>query len=184
MTRLLTVAGSLRAASVNRQLLAAAAVLAPPAVTVVAFDGLAAIPPFNEDDEAGPAPTAVARWRAAITRADALLIATPEYNGSVPGQLKNALDWASRPRGRAALDGVPVATLSAGPGPRGAADAQDDLRRVLSRARAQVLGDPLVVGRAHERFDATGGLADVEVADALARQLAVLAAAVAPAAAA
>ncbi len=95
--RILGISGSLRRDSYNTRLLAAAADALPDGVELVRWDGLAAVPPFDEDAEAGPAPAAVADLRAAIAAADAVLFATPEYNGSVPGQLKNALDWVSRP---------------------------------------------------------------------------------------
>jgi chromate reductase len=117
--RIVGLAGSLRAASFNRQLLAAVAFELPPGVTLEVWDGLQDVPPFNEDIEGGPAPVAVTELRSVIGDADGVLIATPEYNGSIPGQLKNALDWASRPRGDAVLEGKPVATLSASPSRRG-----------------------------------------------------------------
>jgi NADPH-dependent FMN reductase len=117
--RIVGLAGSLRAGSVNRRLLAAVAYQLPADVTLEVWDGLEGVPPFNEDLERGPAPVAVAELRSVIKHADGVLIATPEYNGSIPGQLKNALDWASRPRGAAVLQGKPAATLSASPSRRG-----------------------------------------------------------------
>src|SRR5438270_5141251 len=94
--RVLGVSGSLRRASHNRKLLRAAAALLPPEAQFAEYEGLKLVPPFDEDDEPDPGP-AVADWRAALDRADAILFATPEYNSSIPGQLKNAVDWASRP---------------------------------------------------------------------------------------
>src|SRR4051794_36926324 len=152
----LGIAGSLRRGSVNRTLLAAAAPLLPPGAALRTWDGLADVPAFDEDREAGPAPAPVAALRAAIAGADALLIATPEYNGSLPGALKNALDWASRPYGGSVLEGRAVAVVGAGPGPTGAGGAQADLVRVLGRAGARVLGGPLPVPAAIRAFDERG----------------------------
>lgn len=121
------------------------------------------MPPFNEDVEAGPVPLAVADLREVIEQADAVLIATPEYNGSMPGQLKNALDWASRPRGGAVLEGKPVATMSASPTPYGAIWAQEHLRKVLNIIGADVTGGELAVPQAFRQFDDTGRLADPEL---------------------
>lgn len=118
MTTLLGIAGSLRRGSLNRRLLVAARHELPPGISLRTWDGLAAVPPFDEDAEDGPEPVAVAELRAVIAAADGVLIATPEYNGSLPGQLKNALDWASRPYGAAALSGRPVGVVGAGPGTR------------------------------------------------------------------
>src|SRR5947208_16805393 len=95
--KVLAISGSLRGASHNTKLLRAAAELFPPYVEFELWDGLKAVPPYDEDDDIDPAPAAVAQLRAAIAGADAVLFATPEYNSSIPGQLKNALDWASRP---------------------------------------------------------------------------------------
>jgi chromate reductase, NAD(P)H dehydrogenase (quinone) len=106
---------------------------------------------------------AVADLRSVIEGADAVLIATPEYNGSIPGQLKNALDWASRPRGAAALEEKPVATLSASPSRRGGAGAQADLRKVLGVIGAEIRGEEIAVPHIHEQFDEHGGLVDQEL---------------------
>ena len=157
--RILGLAGSLRRASYNRKLLHAAIAVAPDDVEVVAWEDLKQLPPFDEDDEPAPG-AAVERLRAAITDADALLVVTPEYNGSLPGQLKNALDWASRPRTRSVLDDKPVAVVGGSPSPGGARSAQADGRRVLARAGARVLDHELAVARVHEQFDTTGRLMD------------------------
>jgi chromate reductase len=154
------IAGSLRAGSYSRALLRAAARELPPGARVTIWDGLANVPPFNEDLEAGPAPTGVAGLRRLIAAADAVLIATPEYNGSIPGQLKNALDWASRPRGAAVLDGKPAAAVSASPSPRGAAGALADLRKVLTVAGADLTGTELAVPRVHTQLTPGGRIAD------------------------
>lgn len=166
--------GSLRSESFNRKLLRAAALELPPGVTLEIWDGLGAVPPFNEDDETGPVHPAVAELRRVIEAADAVFIATPEYNGSLPGQLKNALDWASRPRGSAVLQNKRVATASVSLTPYGAAWAQEALRKVLSISGADVTGGELVVPQAFRQFDADGRLADPQLRDRLAQLIAEL----------
>jgi chromate reductase, NAD(P)H dehydrogenase (quinone) len=136
--------------------------------------GLEGVPPFNEDLEGGPAPAAVAELRRVIKDADAVLIATPEYNGSIPGQLKNALDWASRPRRAAVLEGKPVATLSASPSRRGGAGAHTDLRKVLGVIGAEIRGEEIAVRHIHEQFDQHGGLVDRELRSRLQSTMAAL----------
>jgi chromate reductase len=131
--RITGIAGSLRRESFNRKLLHAAAHEMPHGAELTVWDGLGAVPPFSEDLEAAPAPAGVTDLRQVIAEADGLLFATPEYNGSVPGQLKNAIDWASRPR-RGVLQGKPAAVISASPAPYGAAWAQADLRKILKIA--------------------------------------------------
>jgi chromate reductase len=131
--RVLCISGSLRRDSYNRKLLRAAGELAPPAAELVHWHGLKALPPFDEDDEHAPG-AAVVALREAIARADALLIATPQYNASLPGQLKNALDWASRPYESNVLRGKPVAVIGASPSPSGAARSQAEARTVLARS--------------------------------------------------
>jgi chromate reductase len=154
------IAGSLRRGSVNRMLLRAAGQVLPPGAELEIWDYLDRVPPFNEDWEADPAPPAVAGLRELIAGADALLIATPEYNRSIPGQLKNALDWASRPRGSAVLRGKPAAVISASPRADGAAEAAADLRKVLAEAGASVADAGLAVPRAFAQFTPGGRLAD------------------------
>jgi chromate reductase len=156
----LGLSGSLRGASLNSTLLRAAGAELPVEDTFVEFDGLAAIPPYNEEHDGAEAPAEVQALRAAIAGADAVLIATPEYNGSIPGQLKNALDWASRPYGQSALGGKPVGVLGASMGQFGAKWAQEDLRRVLGIIGAAALERIVPVGTAHEAFDAEGNLVD------------------------
>ncbi|MDQ6817359.1 MAG: NAD(P)H-dependent oxidoreductase [Actinomycetota bacterium] len=160
--RLLGVSGSLRRASHNRQLLRAAARLLPPGVQFVEFDGLKAIPPFDEDDEPAPGP-AVQAWRAAIDRADAILFATPEYNSSIPGQLKNAIDWASRPASNPVLRNKPVAVIGASTGMFGAVWSQAELRKALAAAGARVADRELPVAEANEAFDDARGLRDKDL---------------------
>lgn len=160
--RVLGISGSLRAASNNTKLLRAAVELVGEGVRLDLWCDLKQVPPFSEDDESAPA-RPVQALRLAIADADALLIATPEYNGSIPGQLKNAVDWASRPYGDAVLTGKPVAVVGASPSPYGAAGAQAELRKVLGRAGARVLDRELCVGRAHEAFGPDGQLRDPEL---------------------
>ena len=164
--RVLAVSGSLRRDSHNTRLLRAAAQQLPAGVELELYDGLKQIPPFDEDDEARPA-REVMEWRAAIDAADAVLFATPEYNSSIPGQLKNALDWASRPKSEAALLNKPVAVVGASKSMFGALWAQAELRKVLSASGARVLDAELAVATAHEAFD-EDSLIDAELADALA----------------
>ena len=164
--RLLAVSGSLRRDSHNSRLLRAAAQQLPPGVELELYEGLKQIPPFDEDDEAAPAPE-VLEWRAAIEAADAVLFATPEYNSSIPGQLKNAVDWASRPKAQAALRNKPVAVIGASTSMFGALWSQAELRKVLAAAGARVLDNELAVATAHEAFDGEDQLIEAELGDAL-----------------
>jgi chromate reductase, NAD(P)H dehydrogenase (quinone) len=157
---ILGIAGSLRAGSYNRRLLLAAARVVPAGATFEISPRLDVIPAYDEDVDTDAPPAAVTELRAAIARADAVLIATPEYNGSPPGHLKNALDWASRPYATSVLRGRPVAVVGASTGSSGAVHAQVELRRVLAATGARVLDGALAVGRAAEAFDASRGLAD------------------------
>ena len=111
--KVLAISGSLRRDSHNTALLRAAAELLPPSVELELYEGLKQVEPYDEDDDVGAGPTGARRFREAIEAADAILIATPEYNSSIPGQLKNAVDWASRPKGENALWGKPVAVVGA-----------------------------------------------------------------------
>jgi chromate reductase len=166
--RVLGISGSLRAGSYNTALLQAAAELAPEGVELELYDGLHELPPYNEEHDTDVPPAAVARLRDAIASADAVLFATPEYNGSMPGQLKQALDWGSRPYQRSALWGKPVAVIGASVTDYGAVWAQDHLRKGLGIAGARVLDTELPVGKANERFDADGVLIDLELRDRIA----------------
>jgi chromate reductase len=158
--RVLGFAGSLRAASYNRMLLRAAVELAPEGMEIEIFD-IGGIPLFNEDVEAAGTPPAVEAFRDAIRRADALLVATPEYNHGVPGVLKNAVDWASRPPRNSVLAGKPAAVFGASPGATGTARAQTQLRASFVFTDTPVLPQPeVLVFRAHEKFDADGRLSD------------------------
>lgn len=134
------------------------------------WDGLKQVPPFDEDDEHDPG-AAVLELRDAIDRADAVLIATPEYNRSLPGQLKNALDWASRPYGATVLRGKPVAVVGASQLPTGAARAQGEVRMVLAGIGAQVIDAELPLTRAHEHFGEMGQLCSAAHRQSLTRLL-------------
>lgn len=166
--KILAISGSLRDASYNTMLLRAAAELAPEGVELALWDGLKAVPPFDEDDEAGEAPVGLANLREAIAGADAILFATPEYNSSIPGVLKNAIDWASRPKATAPIRNKPAAVIGASTGMFGAVWAQAELRKVLASAGARVLDAELPVPVAHTRFDEGGRLVDNELRQRLA----------------
>ena len=181
MTRILGISGSLRRASYNTKLLRAARELLPADVELIIFDGLEDVPPYNEDRDNAEAPLGALRLREAIARADAVLFATPEYNGSVPGQLKNAVDWASRPHRSAVLWGKPVAVIGASSGMYGAVWAQADLRKALGVAGGRVAEAEVAVGRASSRFDGDGRLVDEELREELRQALDALVADAAPA---
>ena len=167
--RLLAISGSLRRGSYNAALLHAAAAECPADVEVVVWRGLADVPAYDEDLDVMRAPRPVAVLRAEIERADALLIATPEYNASVPGALKNALDWASRPFPENVLRYKPCAVIGASTGLFGAVWAQAELRKVLRTMGASVLEAELSVSSAHSAFTAGGRLREPELARALRR---------------
>jgi chromate reductase len=178
--KVLGISGSLRRESHNTALLRAAAELAPESVELTIHDGLAAIPLFDQDGEDRP-PAAVRELRDAIAAADAVLIATPEYNHSIPGGLKNALDWISRPLATSPLRGKPAAVVGASTGLFGAVWAQAETRKVLAAIGARVVDRELPVSEAGERFDAGGTLIDADVEEALEELLGELADAAAPA---
>jgi chromate reductase len=160
--RILGISGSLRGDSHNTKLLRAAAELLPPGAELVLYDELKAIPPFDEDDEAAPAESVVA-LREAIAEADALLIATPEYNGSIPGVLKNAIDWTSRPFATTVMRNKPAAVIGASTSMFGAVWAQAETRKVLSTAGARVVDRELPVAKADNAFDADGQLVEEDL---------------------
>jgi chromate reductase, NAD(P)H dehydrogenase (quinone) len=172
--RVLGISGSLRADSYNSGLLRAAADVLPPGAALEIFPGLKAIPPYDADDDLGPGPEPVRELRVAIEDADAVLIASPEYNASIPGVLKNALDWASRPHATNPLRGKPAAVVGASTGMFGAVWAQAEARKVLATIGARVLDTELPVAEADERFDTTGRLTDPEVEERLAEVVAEL----------
>jgi chromate reductase, NAD(P)H dehydrogenase (quinone) len=150
--RVLGITGSLRRDSYNHALMREAAERLPAGVELVEFERLAEIPPYDADLEEGVIPAAVAELREAMREADAVLVATPEYNHSIPGVLKNALDWASRPAGQSALTGTPSAVIGASTGMFGAVWAQAETRKVLGALGGRVLEAELPVARAAELY--------------------------------
>lgn len=167
--RILGIAGSLRQKSYNRAALRAAAELAPEGATVEIFE-LDGIPGFSEDDEQNP-PEKVVELKGKIREADAVLFVTPEYNYSIPGVLKNAIDWASRPYGDSAWNGKPAAIMGASVGALGTARAQYHLRQVMVFLNMFPINQPeVMIGNASERFDADGNLTDEQTKEFI-RQL-------------
>ena len=173
--KVLGLSGSLRAGSHNSKLLRAAGDLLPGEAELVEFDGLKLIPPFDEDLEADR-PATVLELHEALSGADAVVIATPEYNHSLPGGLKNALDWASRPHGENPLRNKPALVVGASTGLFGAVWAQAETRKVLASMGANVLDHELPVGMADSAFDADGALVDPELAERLRTHVEALAA--------
>jgi chromate reductase len=165
--KVLGISGSLRRGSHNTSLLRIALEQLPDEIDYELYDELKAIPPYDEDDDVEPAPAAVAHFRAALAGADAVLFATPEYNSSVPGQLKNALDWASRPIATNPMRGTPAAVIGASTGAFGAVWAQAELRKVLGALGARVVDGEAAVGHAHEKI-VDGELVDESVRDQVA----------------
>ena len=162
--RIFGIAGSLRRASYNRAALRAATQLVPQDAALDIFE-LDGIPGFNQDEEQNP-PNKVVELKKRIRAADAILIATPEYNYSIPGVLKNAIDWASRPYGDSAWNGKPVAIMGASIGNIGTARAQYHLRQVFVFLNMFPVNQPeVMIGNAAERFDAQGNLTDETTKD-------------------
>jgi chromate reductase len=181
--QLLGISGSLRRDSHNTKLLRVAGELveAQAGAEFSLYEDLKAIPPYDADDDVGEGPAAVASLRRAIDEADAILFATPEYNSSIPGQLKNAIDWASRPLATNVLRNKPVAVVGASEGMFGAVWAQAELRKVLAATGARVVEGEVAVGHAHERFDDQGRLNDSTLLEALEDTLSLLRAELLPA---
>jgi chromate reductase len=168
--RILGLSGSLRRDSYNTRLLHGMRALLPTGAELEVFEGLAAIPPYSEDDE-HEAPPAVAALKAAIARADAVLVVTPEYNASLPGQIKNALDWVSRPVASSPLRGKPAAVVGASTGLFGAVWAQAEMRKVLSTIGARVLDRELPIGQADEALGEDGLPVEPELLEQLSATL-------------
>ena len=167
--RILGISGSLRKASYNNGALRAAAELVPDGATIEIFD-LDGIPGFNQDDEQNP-PEKVAELKQKIREADAILFVTPEYNYSVPGVLKNAIDWASRPYGDSAWNGKPAAIMGASIGGTATARAQYHLRQMMVFLNMFPINQPeVMIGNAGEKFDEQGNLTDETTRDFI-RQL-------------
>jgi chromate reductase, NAD(P)H dehydrogenase (quinone) len=179
--RVLGISGSLRRDSHNTKLLRAAALLLPPGAELELWEGLKAVPPYDGDDDTGePRPWILQSLDAAIREADVVLFATPEYNHSIPGQLKNALDWLSRPLKTSPLRNKPVAVVGASTGLFGAVWSQAELRKVLGAIGARVVDRELPVGLADDAFTDAGRLADEDLELTLADLLAELLAEVDP----
>src|SRR5438128_544139 len=178
--RILAISGSLRRGSYNTGLLRALAEEAPEDVELVFYDGLKEIPPYDQDDDVVPGPDGVERLREAVREADAVLFATPEYNSSVPGALKNALDWASRPVATNVFRNKPVAVIGSSAGMFGAVWAQAELRKVLGAMGARVAEVEVAVGHAADKFDDEGRLTHDQTREELREALEVLVAEVLP----
>jgi len=182
--RVLAISGSLRSDSNSTALLRALREEAPAGVEVEVWNGLRAIPPYDADDDVTPGPASVEAFRELIREVDAVFFATPEYNSSVPGALKNALDWASRPMATNAFRNKPVAVIGSSAGAFGGVWAAAELRKVLAAMGARVTEAELAVGHAHEKLSDDGLLADDEVREGLRDALGTLIAEVSPALAA
>ena len=167
MTKVLAISGSLRSDSHNTNLLRNAVGLFGDDVEVEILDGLKDVPPYDEDDDREGASEAVHALRAAFAGADAIFISTPEYNSSIPGQLKNALDWVSRPLATNPLRNKPAAVVGASTGAFGAVWAQAELRKVLATIGARVVDGEVAVGHAPTRFDEDGTLVDDDLREQL-----------------
>ncbi len=171
--KILGIAGSIRKASLNRAALRAAAELVPEGAELSTFE-IDEIPPFNQDKEADPPPVVTA-FKAAIRDADAILFVSPEYNYSIPGVLKNAIDWASRPYGDSAWEGKPAAIMGVSGGAIGTARMQYDLRKVMVFLNMFPINRPeVMIGNSGERFDDEGNLTDDATRKIMAKQLAAL----------
>jgi chromate reductase len=177
--KIVGISGSLRRGSYNTRLLQAAGEMLGDAVELEIWGGLKDVPPYDEDEDTEEAPAAVAALRGAIAGADAVLFATPEYNSSVPGQLKNAIDWVSRPLAANPLRNKPVAVVGASTGAFGAVWSQAELRKVLAATGARVVDGEVAVGHAPTRFDADGRLVDENLREQLEEVVSGLVAAVA-----
>src|SRR3954469_24783326 len=169
--RILAISGSLREASNSTALLRALREGAPGGVTVEIWSRLKEIPPYDQDDDVVPGPTTVDAFRQFVREVDAVFFATPEYNSSVPGALKNALDWASRPLATNALRNKPVAVIGSSAGAFGGVWAAAELRKVLAAMGARVTEVDLSVGHAHAKLDEHGALADDDLRTALGEAL-------------
>jgi chromate reductase len=172
--RILAISGSLRDASYNTALLRALREEAPEGVDVDLWHGLKVIPPYDQDEDLVPGPEAVDAFRELVRESDAVFFATPEYNSSVPGALKNALDWASRPVATNVFRNKPVAVVSSSAGAFGGVWAGAELRKVLGAMGARVTEAELAVGHAHEKFDENGDLVDHEIREGLSDALSTL----------
>lgn len=176
--KILAISGSLRRESHNTRLLRALAEEAPAGIDVELWDGLRAIPPYDADEDVAPGPETVEAMRAAVAEADAVIIATPEYNSSVPGALKNALDWASRPFATNVFRNKPVAVIASSSGAFGGVWAAADLRKILGTMGSRVTDVEVAVGHADQKFGDDGDLVDDAIRGQLRDALATLVTAV------
>jgi chromate reductase len=165
--RVLAISGSLRSGSYNTALLRALREEAPADTEIELWQGLKEIPPYDSDDDVVPGPETVEAFRELVREVDAVFFATPEYNSSIPGALKNALDWGSRPIATNAFRNKPVAVISSSAGAFGGVWAAADLRKVLGAMGARVTDAELAVGHSHEKFDDDGHLIDNDVRQGL-----------------
>jgi chromate reductase, NAD(P)H dehydrogenase (quinone) len=165
--RILAISGSLRGDSNNTALLRALREEAPEGIEIDPWHGLKEIPPYDADDDVVPGPESVEALRELVREVDGVFFATPEYNSSIPGALKNALDWASRPLATNAFRNKPVAVISSSAGAFGGVWAAAELRKVLGAMGARVTEAELAVGHAHEKLDDSGRLADEDVRQGL-----------------
>ena len=172
----LAISGSLRRDSLNTRLLRALREEASGGVEVTIWDGLKRVPPYDADDDGVPGPPAVDAFRRLVRDADAVIFATPEYNSSIPGALKNALDWGSRPLATNVFRNKPVAVIASSAGAFGGVWAAAELRKVLGAMGARVADVELAVGHAAEKFDEDGRLIDDDVRQGIRDALAALAA--------
>jgi chromate reductase len=174
--RVLAIAGSLRRRSFNAALIRAALELAPACLEFDVYEDLGTMPHYNEDVRGAGEPRPVRRLERRVERADAVLFATPEYNYGVPGALKDAIDWISRPPDRSPLLGKPVSVIGASSGPQGSVRAQHALRAILLETGSMVMGKPeVLVNLAHQRFDGDLRLVDEATRAQVAQHLRALA---------
>ncbi len=172
--KILGIAGSIRKGSLNRAALRAAAELVPDGAELEIFDKVGEFPPFDQDKEADP-PSVVTEFKTKIREADAILFVSPEYNYSIPGVLKNAVDWASRPYGDSAWEGKPAAIMGVSGGAIGTARMQYDLRKVMVFLNMFPLNRPeVMIGNSGKKFDDNGDLTDEETKAFISKQLAAL----------
>jgi len=170
----LAISGSLRRDSNNTRLLRTLREEAPEGVELAIWDGLREIPPYDADEDGVPGPPEVEAFRRLVRESDAVVFATPEYNSSIPGTLKNALDWGSRPLATNAFRNKPVAVIASSAGAFGAVWAAAELRKVLAAMGSRVAELELAVGHAQEKFDDEGRLVDDDVREGLRDALAAL----------
>jgi chromate reductase len=178
--KVLAISGSLRKDSHNTRLLRALREEAPEGVEVTIWEGLKEIPPYDADDDGVPGPPQVDAFRRLVRDADGVIFATPEYNSSVPGALKNALDWGSRPLATNAFRNKPVAVIASSAGAFGGVWAAAELRKVLAAMGARVADVELAVGHSSEKFDDDGNLVDDDVRQGLQDAITTLVAETAP----